>query len=106
MICGAEMAWRLFSAHAIGDMALQSEWMAKHKHEPEDYWFSVLSAHAIICGACVSIATGVWWLGCLEAIWHWVTDYASTHKWISFKWDQVSHLTAKVVWFAVWWFRT
>jgi hypothetical protein len=102
-----KMAWWLLCAHGLGDMAWQHPWIATHKYEYIDgtynkYWFATLSAHSIICGFCVSVATGIWWLGPLEALWHWVTDYLSTHKKISFFWDQVSHLTAKVVWLMVW----
>lgn len=104
-----EMAWWLLCAHAVCDLALQHEWIATHKYEyfPDlshnSMWIAVLSAHSIICGFGVSLATGIWWLGPLEAIWHFITDYLSTHKKISFFWDQVSHLTAKVVWLGAWW---
>lgn len=107
-----EMAWWLLCSHAVCDGALQTAFLAKYKSPfvdrddygaiKNDWWFSVLSCHAIVCGFGVSLATGLWWLGPCEAIWHWITDYLSTRKKISFFVDQVSHLVAKLVWLGIW----
>lgn len=107
-----ECAWFLLCSHAVCDGSWQTSFLAKYKHPTVDndeygpvknpMWVAVLSCHAIVCGFGVSLATGIWWLGPLEALWHWITDFASTRKYISFKVDQISHLTAKVVWLVIW----
>jgi len=102
-----EMAWYLLCSHAVFDGALQTSYLGTKKAPIVDgvynpHWFAVLSCHSIICGAGVSLVTGIWWLGVAESIWHFCTDWLSTRKHISFFLDQVSHLVAKVVWLGVW----
>jgi hypothetical protein len=111
-----EMSWWMLCVHAVTDGSLQTYFMATHKarwirelddtgcfdRKPRPYWLGSLSSHAIVCGAGVGWMTQIWWLGPLEALHHWITDYLSSNRYISFFWDQVSHLLAKAVWVWVW----
>jgi len=108
------MAWALLCVHSVVDGALQVDWIGKFKSEYIDgkynpLWFGVLSCHSIVNGAGITAlmymvgCPHLWYLGVLEAIHHFSTDYASTHKWISFRLDQIHHLLAKLVWLLVWW---
>ena len=106
-----KFVWMIF-AHALGDMALQTEFMGKYKsklypfhsngREFPHFWVFVLSSHALTCGAVVAIITGLWWLGVLEAIFHWIIDYMSTNRRITFWQDQTLHLFSKIVWVILW----
>jgi len=98
--------------HALGDFALQTEWMVRSKNprrraratsERRDLiWIHVLTAHALIHGGAVALATGVAWLGIAETIAHWVIDYGKSNRYYGFHVDQFLHLGCKVLWAACW----
>lgn len=101
----------LVSGHALGDFALQNEWIATNKNRharlslsPEKQksmqiiWPYLLSAHALIHGMIVFIITGKISLGIAETLVHWMTDFAKCEKWISFHTDQFIHILCKIIW--------
>lgn len=104
-----EVLFWLLVAHAVGDFALQSDWMARHKSRhtretsvlsdrPEWIWVHVLSAHAMIHGGAVALATGSIVLGLLEFVAHWIIDFCKGEKIFGFHTDQALHLSCKLAW--------
>ncbi len=110
-----ELIFWLFAGHAIADFVLQSDSMAKGKNRnrrPDPsvlppgvkytpcwpYW---LMAHALTHGAAVALATNVWWLGALETVAHWITDFGKCENWYGVHTDQALHLVAKAGWWAI-----
>ena len=113
----------LIVAHFLCDYPLQGNYMAmaknRHLYDKEPFkgdepfedkydgfsvqrwkeWFWVLSGHAIIHGGAVALITGIWWLGVLETIAHWLIDDAKCGGKLSYNQDQVLHIACKVVWF-------
>lgn len=102
----------LLVGHAVGDFALQTEWMARSKNatrrrtkgsERRDLiWVHVLSAHALVHGGAVALATGMIWLGIAETIAHWTIDYGKSQQMYNFHTDQFLHLGCKLVWVLCW----
>jgi len=102
----------LLVGHALADFALQSEWMAKAKNRnsgttlsyippgqtPQIVWPFVLSAHALIHGGVVAVATGIWWLGALETGAHWAIDFGKCENHYGIYADQALHVGCKVLW--------
>ena|SRR5690606_8192669 len=108
----------LIAGHAVADFALQTEWIALHKNrhnkdnpslgpkgQVERIWFWVLSAHSFHHGLMVFLITQRIWLGVLETVVHWITDYGKSENWYGFHVDQVLHIAAKVVWVALLFFQ-
>lgn len=103
--------WMLVG-HALGDFALQSDWMVRSKSprkrvratsERRDLiWIHVLTAHALIHGGAVALATGMVWLGILETMAHWLIDYGKSNRMYGFHVDQFLHLGCKVIWALCW----
>lgn len=105
----------LLMAHAVADFALQSDWMAKHKHPwrpvdpatvppgqtPQIIWPYVMSAHGLIHGATVWIACGNPWFAAGEVILHCLIDTGKCANRYGIHVDQGLHLACKLVW---WWF--
>lgn len=99
------LLWLIY-AHAIGDMALQGPWIATYKnwHNPlfvngveiPHYWLFVLSAHALICGACVAVAMRKPRAGVIIAVSHFFIDFSSSNG-MTFVLDQGLHLLALVL---------
>lgn len=103
--------WMLVG-HALGDFALQSDWMVQNKN-PRKYkkkapdrrdliWLHVLTAHALIHGGAVALATGSALLGVAETVAHWLIDYGKCNRHYGFHVDQFLHLGCKVVWALCW----
>jgi hypothetical protein len=101
----------LIAGHAIGDFAIQTDWVAynKNRHMKENIsresqgkiefvWPWVLSAHALHHGLIVFLITQKIWLGVAETVVHWVTDYGKSENWYGFHTDQALHVVAKFVW--------
>jgi hypothetical protein len=99
----------LVGGHAIGDFALQNDFVARFKArtdgngqalllQGEVVWPIVLGAHSAIHGFFVGYITGSIWLGILEAIAHALIDYSKCAGKINFKQDQAFHLLCKAVW--------
>lgn len=99
------MLLMLFVGHAVADYALQSDFIAQAKNRHTQlgamFWKHVLPAHSLIHGGFVAIITGYWWLGLLETIIHFVTDYLKCENKISLNTDQFVHYGCKVVWFGI-----
>ena len=90
----------LLFAHALGDFALQTDYIAMHKSRKvaPDHWAWVLSAHSFIHGGAVFFATGSIVLGLLETITHGSIDFAKSEGKLSFNQDQLLHVACKVLW--------
>lgn len=102
----------LLMGHAVADFALQSDWMAKHKHPwmpidlktvppgqtPQVIWPYVLGAHGLIHGAAVWIVTGRWEFGLAESILHSLIDAGKCANRYGIHQDQGLHLLCKLLW--------
>ena len=95
----------MLAGHALGDFALQNQYMSDAKNKNTEHgkevWWMVLSAHSLIHGAIVSIITGSLILGIAETIAHWVTDYFKSENKIDYKTDQFLHVIHKFLWFFI-----
>lgn len=101
---------QLLMGHALGDFALQSDWMSKNKNrnrkpdyvpEGQKYtptWFYVLGAHALIHGGIVYVITGSIFLGVLESLVHGITDFVKCENWTNPHIDQAVHIGSKILW--------
>ncbi len=102
------LLFALLCSHAICDYALQSDSMAKGKNRHsttpppgavfQPTWYFWLPAHALVHGAGVALATGVWWLGLFEAVAHAAIDFGKCENKYGIKTDQALHLACKVLW--------
>lgn len=101
----------LFAGHALGDFALQNEFVATNKDpHSRDFmsqeqrahslviWPHLMTAHSLIHGALVYLITGKISLGIGEALLHWLTDYSKCQKWFNFHVDQMIHVLTKIFW--------
>ena len=59
-------------------------------------WYAWMSAHALIHGGAVTLVTGFWMLGVLEAGLHAWIDHAKCEGRIDFDQDQLLHLACKL----------
>jgi len=95
----------LIAGHALGDYALQNQYVAdaknRHTVQGKEVWWIVLTAHSLIHGAIVALITSSVTLGVLETIAHWITDYAKCEKMIDYKTDQFLHIIHKFIWFFI-----
>jgi len=109
------MVLRLLMAHAFCDFVFQTDAMAKGKNRNNPppilppgqklcacwpYW---LSAHALIAGAGVWLATGVWVLGLAEVVAHWGIDFIKCEGYSNPHMDQMLHLVCRIGYVAVLW---
>ena len=92
------LMFKLLCGHAFGDYALQSDFIANNKGRPSPMWPYVLSAHALIHGAFVYLATGSVNLGIAETIAHAFIDFGKCEKYFGIHADQLAHIACKVVW--------
>jgi len=98
----------LLVGHALADFSLQTEVMAKGKnrHRSPDFpskfphWIYWLTAHALIHGGAVAIVTGIWWLGPIETVCHWLIDFGKCEEWYKNHVDQALHIACKLVFWA------
>lgn len=104
MFCG------LIAAHALCDYPLQGDFLAKAKNRlapiPGVPWWQALGAHAAIHGGAVALVTGVWWLGLLEVVAHFVIDDLKCSGRLgtgakAFNLDQIGHVICKAAWVAI-----
>ncbi len=97
------MIWLIF-AHYIGDLALQSDWIAQKKRT---LWY-VMFSHCMIWAACICVALQflgifVLWKALFLVVGHWICDYWKTTKpqtpecWWYIYPDQVWHLMQCVI---------
>lgn len=101
--------FQLLVGHALGDFALQSDWMAKNKNRnvSPSYvptgqtftptWFYVLSAHALIHGGLVYLITGNLVFGLVETVLHWTIDFFKCENIIGPHTDQITHIWWKII---------
>jgi len=108
-----EVFFLFLCGHALGDFALQGDWVARYKdrhaHDTvtEDQaataqviWPWLMSAHALQHGLLVYLVSQNTTLGFLESIAHWITDFGKCEKWYGFHFDQFIHIGWKLVWIA------
>ncbi len=104
-----EIGFWLFVGHAMGDFALQSDWMAVYKSRhnkdvhvlstaPGLIWIHVLGSHCAVHAGAVALATGSIVLGLFELIAHFIIDFSKSEGWFGFHTDQFLHLGCKVLW--------
>lgn len=106
---GAVLLFALLIGHAIGDYALQGEFLsrAKNRHAkleqffggnkvPGGLWLYALGAHSLIHAAPVWILTGSVGLAALEVVLHALIDFAKCEGWTRFGTDQLLHVACKV----------
>lgn len=96
------MLFRLLAGHALGDYALQGDFIAnfknRHTASLETIWPYVLTSHALIHGFFVYLATDSIHLGIAETIAHWVIDFCKCEKWFGIHIDQWLHIGCKILW--------
>ncbi len=101
-----ENIFMLIFGHALADFVLQPEAMGYGKnrndkiHDNEHslfpVWYYWLTAHALVHGGIVYMITGNIWLGVLETVLHWITDFAKNEGWIGMHQDQSIHIGSKI----------
>jgi len=105
------MLFLLFCGHAVGDFALQNDFVARNKNrhardrftleqqsKMEVIWPWLLTSHALHHGLMVYLITQNFWLGFFETAFHWVIDFGKCERWYSFHVDQAIHYSTKIVW--------
>jgi len=95
----------LFAGHALCDFPLQGEFLATRKNpflaDPNlrAYgWKKAMSAHCLIHAGMVTLITGSVFLGGLEFLVHFATDYGKCRDWIDSDLDQAIHYVSKILW--------
>ena len=98
----------LLIAHALGDFALQGDFLARAKdrhadlsnlfpdQKPKGLWWNCLLAHALIHAGGVWIVTGFVTLALAELLLHFAIDFAKGEGWINFASDQLLHRLCKL----------
>jgi hypothetical protein len=99
----------LLVGHALGDFALQSDFLARAKNRrsnldgffpngsPRGVWISALLAHSLIHAGAVWLCTGSVVLGLVELALHANIDFVKGEGRVSFGVDQALHLLCKVI---------
>jgi hypothetical protein len=82
----------LLAAHALGDFALQNDYVAKAKASS----VVVMGAHGLIHGALTFYVTNSFVLGLVETVLHAGIDTAKCRGLISFNVDQALHAACKL----------
>ena len=104
-----ELIFKMLIGHAIADFAFQSSEMGagKNRHrriEPPPgqiytpCWPYFLTAHALIHGGAVWVATGSMTFGMVETIAHWSIDFVKCENWTTPHQDQALHFICKIIW--------
>ncbi len=97
----------LLVGHALGDYALQTEFMVEAKSpRAGSIWPWVLGSHCLIHGFLVAIILGNPIFGILELAAHFVIDLAKSvglfgRGDVSFHIDQILHIGCKALWVAM-----
>jgi len=90
----------LLFGHALGDYALQTEYMCTNKNpknNPEN-WYFVLIAHSVIHGGLVGFFTGSLVLALAETVAHFLIDLGKMKGKFGFRTDELLHIGAKGLW--------
>lgn len=94
----------LLFAHMLADFPLQGDYIAKFKNPEwykernwiEERWWYIMSAHCMIHAGFVGLITGIWQLGAVEFVWHFIIDLAKCKGKIGYMTDQTLHILCKV----------
>lgn len=105
----------LMVGFAIADFALQTDAIAKGKNRHNvdrsrvppgqkfcACWPYFLTAHALIHAGAVWAATGIWWIGLIEMVAHWVIDFIKCENWTNPHQDQALHFVCRIVYVWLW----
>ena len=92
--------------HAVADFALQTDWLERFKYRKawagmpgqRHYWVVPMTAHGLIHGGAVALATGSVVLGLAELVAHWIIDFGKGEGYYGFVPDQLLHLLCKLLW--------
>jgi hypothetical protein len=88
--------------HYLFDYPLQGDWLSRAKSRfnpiPGAPWYHAMFAHTFMHGAAVMFVTGMWTLGLLEMIVHWITDDLKSRGALTFNQDQAIHIISKLIW--------
>ena len=97
-----ENIFMLIFGHALADFVLQPEAMGYGKnrndkiHAKERSLFPVWYYRLTVHGGIVYVITGNIWLGLLETLVHWITDFTKNEGWIGMHQDQGIHIGCKI----------
>ena len=101
----AAIFFLLVCGHALGDFALQTQWVAANKERPKNtdksspvVWPHVLLAHSLHHGLIVYLITQSLYLGIAETIVHAVCDFCKGERFFGLHVDQGIHIASKVAW--------
>ena len=106
-----EILLRLLMGHVVMDFWAQSDSLARMKNrnrdsssfcppgqKPMTVWPYALTAHALMHGLAVWIATGSAWLCLAETVCHWGIDFGKCDNWYGIHVDQFLHVVCKLAW--------
>lgn len=92
----------LLFVHFLFDYPLQGDFLSKAKNSansvPGVPWYHAMFAHTFMHGAAVTLVTGMWTLGLLEMVIHWITDNLKCNGKLTYSQDQAIHIICKLVW--------
>jgi hypothetical protein len=105
-----KLLFALIIGHALGDFALQTEYVAlrKNRHftpaspRPESeqrqaVWVHCLTAHALIHAGLVWAISGALLAGLAELVLHWGIDFLKCDQRLTYTQDQLTHLLCKAL---------
>jgi hypothetical protein len=102
-----EILFLLLAVHALCDYPLQGDFLAKAKNHNDTeiikfmgkgFWLHALTSHSLIQGGGVALVTGIWWLGLMETVAHWLIDFGKCAGKYNIHYDQGLHVLCKIVW--------
>jgi Protein of unknown function (DUF3307) len=105
---GLQVLFALAIGHALADFPLQGDFLAmcknrrylirlKDPNRPPSMWITCMAAHCLIHAGMVWAITGSAVLGAVEFVIHWALDTAKCEGRTDFSFDQVLHLSCKIV---------
>lgn len=109
------MLYYLIVGHFVMDFWAQSDSMARMKNRNRalphgtvppgqremKIWPYALTAHAVMHGFAVSLATQSFYMALFETVTHWLIDFGKCENRYGIHMDQFLHLCSKL--FIVWW---
>jgi hypothetical protein len=108
------LGFALLIGHAAADYPLQGEFLAlgkNHRNVPEwrhvkpesmrGLWFHCLTAHSLIHAGVVWAISGVFALGVIEFVLHWILDFLKSAGLTNLHFDQLLHVLCKVAYVAI-----
>jgi hypothetical protein len=102
-----EMLAALLIGHALCDYPLQGDFLSRAKNRtapiPGVPWWQALWAHAAIHAGAVWIITGLYWLGLIEFVAHFLIDDLKCRGRLTFNQDQALHVAFKLAYVAIIW---